>query len=114
MVIIKKLMCVGVALALLGSCASRGPFEKTEFITLEATGYCKCGECCGWKRNLLMQPVYAYGSMKGDKKKIGDKGQNRDNRSGHQRFSVWNPPESSRLRVGDGRRSRWGDSRGTY
>ncbi len=72
MVIIKKLMCVGVALALLGSCASRGPFEKTEFITLEATGYCKCGECCGWKRNLLMQPVYAYGSMKGDKKKIGE------------------------------------------
>ncbi len=42
-----------------------------EYLTLEATGYCKCGECCGWKRNLLFQPVYAYGSMEGEPKKVG-------------------------------------------
>ena len=36
-----------------------------------ATGYCKCQECCGWKRNLLMQPVYASGPQKGERKKIG-------------------------------------------
>lgn len=61
----------GMALALLTSCANRKPFERTEFIPLEATGYCKCQECCGWKRNLLMQPVYAYGPQKGERKKLG-------------------------------------------
>ncbi len=61
----------GVALALITSCANRKPFERTEFITLEATGYCKCPDCCGWKRNLLMQPVYAYGPQKGERKKLG-------------------------------------------
>ena len=62
---------LGGALALVSSCATRNPFERTEFVTLEATGYCKCQECCGWKRNLLMQPVYAYGSQKGERKKLG-------------------------------------------
>lgn len=61
----------GVALALLTSCASRNPFQRTEFVTLEATGYCKCQECCGWRRNLLMQPVYAYGPQEGERKKVG-------------------------------------------
>ena len=58
-------------LVCLAGCANRSPFQKTEYITLEATGYCKCKKCCGWKRNLLMQPVYAYGPQKGEKKKIG-------------------------------------------
>ncbi len=71
MIIIKKLICIASVLALMGGCASRSPFEKTEYMTLEATGYCKCGECCGWRRNLLLQPVYASGSMKGEKKKVG-------------------------------------------
>lgn len=61
----------GIALALLTSCASRNPFQRTEFVTLEATGYCKCQECCGWRRNLLMQPVYAYGPQEGERKKVG-------------------------------------------
>ncbi len=52
-------------------CASRGRGERVEYRTLEATGYCKCGECCGWRRNLLFQPVYAYGSMEGERKKVG-------------------------------------------
>lgn len=62
------LTCIGIALA---GCASRGGGGRVEHLTLEATGYCKCGDCCGWKRNLLMQPVYAYGPMKGEKKKVG-------------------------------------------
>jgi 3D (Asp-Asp-Asp) domain-containing protein len=49
-----------------------GEGRPVEYITLEATGYCKCGECCGWRRNLLLQPVYAYGPMEGEKKKIGE------------------------------------------
>lgn len=56
---------------LLAGCASIGK-GRTEYITLEATGYCKCGECCGWRRNLLLQPVYAYGPMEGERKKIGE------------------------------------------
>ncbi len=44
---------------------------RVEYLTLEATGYCKCGQCCGWKRNLLLRPVYAYGPMKGQPKKVG-------------------------------------------
>jgi len=63
------LIAMGVILA---GCASLGGGGRTEFTTLEATGYCKCGECCGWRRNLLLQPVYAYGSMEGEKKKVGE------------------------------------------
>lgn len=69
--IIKWGFFCGIALGLLTSCANRKLFERTEKITLEATGYCKCQECCGWKRNLLMQPVYAYGPQKGERKKLG-------------------------------------------
>jgi 3D (Asp-Asp-Asp) domain-containing protein len=66
-IIIFVIFC-GVTLA---GCASRGQGGRTEFLTLEATGYCKCGECCGWRRNLLLQPVYAYGPMEGEKKEVG-------------------------------------------
>ena len=57
---------------MISGCASRGFGPRTEFVTLEATGYCKCGECCGWRWNLLLQPVYAYGPMEGEPKKIGE------------------------------------------
>ena len=42
--------------------------KKIEVIT---TGYCKCQKCCGWTRNWKGQPVYAYGKLKGKKKKVG-------------------------------------------
>ena len=37
------------------------------------TGYCNCGQCCGWKRSWFGfgPPVYTYGSMKGKPKKVG-------------------------------------------
>lgn len=54
----------------LSGCASLGK-GRVEYVTVEATGYCKCGECCGWRRNLLLQPVYAYGPMEGERKKVG-------------------------------------------
>ena len=62
---------MSLLVGIVAGCASGPAFERTEFITLEATGYCKCQECCGWKRNLLMQPVYASGPQKGERKKIG-------------------------------------------
>lgn len=40
-------------------------------LVLEATGYCKCKKCCGWKRNWLLRPVVASGPSEGKKKKIG-------------------------------------------
>ena len=71
MKIITILVLGALCLGCLTGCAHRKPFQRTEYITLEATGYCKCGDCCGWKRNLLLQPVYAYGSQKGERKKVG-------------------------------------------
>jgi 3D (Asp-Asp-Asp) domain-containing protein len=40
-------------------------------VQLEITGYCHCGECCGWKRNLWGRPVYAYGPRAGQPKEVG-------------------------------------------
>lgn len=66
-------LAVAVSLAAtIVSCSTRSPFSRTEYITLEATGYCKCGQCCGWKRNILLQPVYAYGPNEGERKKVGE------------------------------------------
>ncbi len=70
MKIIVKSIILLFAITSLSGCATGG-FGGKEYVTVEATGYCKCQECCGWKRNLLMQPVYAYGSMKGERKKLG-------------------------------------------
>jgi 3D (Asp-Asp-Asp) domain-containing protein len=39
--------------------------------TLLVTGYCKCGECCGWTRTWYGMPVYASGPNKGKRKHVG-------------------------------------------
>ena len=38
---------------------------------LLTTGYCKCGKCCGWKRNWYGRAVHDYGPNKGKKKVVG-------------------------------------------
>ena len=38
---------------------------------LLTTGYCKCGKCCGWKRNWYGRAVHSYGPNKGKKKIVG-------------------------------------------
>ena len=40
---------------------------------LLVTGYCNCGKCCGWRKRwwLFGRPVYNYGKMKGQLKKVG-------------------------------------------
>ncbi|MDF1815569.1 MAG: 3D domain-containing protein [Verrucomicrobiales bacterium] len=76
------LFAVPVFLLVCG-CASRGAFSRTEKISMEVTGYCKCQKCCGWERNLLMQPVYAYGPMKGQRKKIGETASGKQAKPGH-------------------------------
>lgn len=42
-----------------------------ELLRLVVTGYCPCGECCGWRRNWLWRPVYASGPLKGQRKEVG-------------------------------------------
>jgi len=38
---------------------------------LITTGYCKCGECCEWRRNWYGRAVYASGPLKGKPKQVG-------------------------------------------
>ena len=38
---------------------------------IETTGYCPCGDCCGWERNWLFRPVIASGPNRGKPKAVG-------------------------------------------
>lgn len=38
---------------------------------MELTGYCSCGECCGWHRSFMGRAVYSSGRMKGKPKAVG-------------------------------------------
>jgi len=53
---------------LLGGCASTGPkpapHSRATEISMRATGYCKCKQCCGWKRTW-----YGKAVVKGTKQK---------------------------------------------
>jgi 3D (Asp-Asp-Asp) domain-containing protein len=40
-------------------------------VVMEATGYCACGDCCGWRRNWLGRAVIAEGRYRGFPKKVG-------------------------------------------
>jgi 3D (Asp-Asp-Asp) domain-containing protein len=46
---------------------STPPIERK----LLTTGYCPCGECCGWERNWRGVPVYSSGPNKGQRKAVG-------------------------------------------
>ena len=37
------------------------------------TGYCNCGQCCGWTRSWFGfgAPIYNYGKLKGQPKRVG-------------------------------------------
>lgn len=39
--------------------------------TLETTGYCSCGKCCGWKRTWWGRPVHVSGPQRGQPKAVG-------------------------------------------
>lgn len=45
--------------------------SRPQQVVMETTGYCKCGSCCGWKRNWIGRPVYAYGPNRGQAKQVG-------------------------------------------
>lgn len=65
-------VCIGRFLPDIGRAFSRIWGERAmEEGLIEVTGYCNCGECCGWERDKDGKPVYNYGWMKGKPKKIG-------------------------------------------
>ena len=55
-----------------GPSAFPPPMEEEKGDVL-VTGYCNCGDCCGWRFSWLGfgPPVYTYGPMKGQRKEIG-------------------------------------------
>jgi 3D (Asp-Asp-Asp) domain-containing protein len=66
-----------IGIILVSGCATGGrryrvpKNQKPEIVNMETTGYCKCGKCCGWKRNWKFEPVVAYGPNKGKPKAVG-------------------------------------------
>lgn len=64
---------LAAVLAMGGGCIGLRPpsGRRAESVALLTTGYCKCGACCGWKRNWLLRPVYAYGPDRGKPKQVG-------------------------------------------
>jgi len=47
---------------------------QREIVVMEATAYCACKACCGWKRKcgcFLFPAVYASGPNKGKRKAVG-------------------------------------------
>ncbi len=72
---IKKLTSILLIMLIITVAGCRGlrPAKGAKPITREllTTGYCKCGKCCGWKRNWYGRAVYSYGPNKGKKKVVG-------------------------------------------
>ncbi len=70
---------LGAALAVpfgtMSGCSDIRPPEGVEpqIVQMQVTGYCDCGECCGWERSWLRfgRPVYTYGPHKGEPKEVG-------------------------------------------
>jgi 3D (Asp-Asp-Asp) domain-containing protein len=73
-----------VALVLLFGCRGiRPPREGRPIVrTMTVTGYCRCGECCGWHRTWYGRPVYSYGPNKGKRKIVGQTASGRMARPG--------------------------------
>lgn len=66
------MMLPGCAVYNLRPAGLEAPTRKPDkVLTIQTTGYCPCGACCGWKRNWLGRPVYAGGSLAGQPKKVG-------------------------------------------
>jgi 3D (Asp-Asp-Asp) domain-containing protein len=47
------------------------PGVQAKTVRMVVTGYCPCGECCGWRRTWYGRPVIASGPRKGRTKAVG-------------------------------------------
>lgn len=45
--------------------------DPGEWLEVEATGYCACGQCCNWRRTWWGRPVIAAGPSRGRSKAVG-------------------------------------------
>ena len=68
-----QLLCGVLCVVVLCSCSTIKPPKNARRLDrrMLATGYCKCGDCCNWKRTFYGKPVIKSGSGKGDRKSIG-------------------------------------------
>lgn len=65
---------IGAGCSLQGRLAREIPPSRRanpEIVVLEATAYCPCGACCGWRRDWLFRPVIASGPNRGRPKAVG-------------------------------------------
>jgi len=67
------LACALLSLLFASGCASIRPPAGVKPVERKmlTTAYCKCQQCCGWERKWYGAPVYAYGPLKGQSKKVG-------------------------------------------
>lgn len=61
-----------LTVSILSGC-STVPKGTPQAVWMETTGYCACGQCCGWERSWIppFRPVYSSGPNKGNPKKVG-------------------------------------------
>lgn len=72
--LVGAVVCLVLAIALGHTgCARIRPPRGARAVdrVIEATGYCKCKQCCGWRRTWYGKPVFASGANKGKRKKVG-------------------------------------------
>ena len=71
----RYMLCSILLLVVIGAGCATGTTPPRQAMatqqTLTVTGYCKCAECCGWKRNFWGRPVFASGPNKGNRKQVG-------------------------------------------
>jgi 3D (Asp-Asp-Asp) domain-containing protein len=66
-------MAVAILASALAGCRSISPPSNVAATgrRMEVTAYCKCGDCCGWRRNWFFRPVVADGPQAGQRKAVG-------------------------------------------
>lgn len=62
---------LGSGVGCVGSRVRPPPNVRPVTMTVTATGYCPCGRCCNWRRNIWGRPVIASGPDKGKPKRVG-------------------------------------------
>ena len=67
------LACAVAVCLWVSSCRRKSPAQPRDKSLVLVTGYCNCGQCCGWELSWFGfgEPVYTYGPMKGKPKAVG-------------------------------------------
>ncbi len=66
----KRFWLAAIVFLLFKGCGTWDTLEGKR-VRMKVTAYCSCGDCTGWERNWCFQPVYNYGSHKGESKVVG-------------------------------------------